>query len=155
MAKAVDETGSRRLLLLGCSARKKEAVCALKAWDLYDGVAFRVVKAAQRKRTLPASVDIMILSAKHGLIHPCRRVRPYNEAMTANRARELGPEIRAQLSGLLDCREYDEVLVVAGKTYVGALQPFGDWCPGGVKVIAAPGRIGEKLHCLKLWTLGT
>lgn len=52
------------LLVLACSARKREVSDAVPAWHLYDGVMYRVVKKLEREGKMPKHIDILILSAK-------------------------------------------------------------------------------------------
>lgn len=60
----------KNLLIISCSQRKKKLRGKVKAWDLYDGVIFRMLKKTERENGLPKNLDILILSAKHGFIRP-------------------------------------------------------------------------------------
>ena len=56
-----------RMLILACSRRKRLDEGLLPAIDRYDGPAFRVLRRFLRERPAGAP-DVLILSAKHGLI---------------------------------------------------------------------------------------
>jgi hypothetical protein len=58
----------RYLLILGCSQRKRPDSGLLPAIERYDGVNFRILQKAKREEYLPENLDILILSAKYGLI---------------------------------------------------------------------------------------
>jgi hypothetical protein len=125
----------------------------LPAWERYDGVAYRVVKRLQREGEYPDSVDIRILSAKHGILTPGTEIMDYNLEMTSPIAESQAPINIGVLAALFDKRAYEEVFVFAGKTYLKALQPYGEWLPEKTKLTIAPGRIGEKLSHLKSWLI--
>ena len=55
------------MLILACSRRKRLDEGLLPAIDRYDGSAFRVLRRFLRERPAGAP-DVLILSAKHGLI---------------------------------------------------------------------------------------
>jgi hypothetical protein len=121
------------------------------AWELYDGVAFRVVKRAQRQAHFPTDIDILILSARYGLISPDRQIASYDQRMTRAVVEDQARRNRDLLCSLLRKRCYKEVLVCLGRTYLSALDPFDAWLPDGVPVILAEGGIGRKMQQLKQW----
>ena len=86
-----------RLLILSCSARKHAVTGKVAAWDLYDGVAFRVVKRLQRDGRFPDNVDILILSAQHGLIRPYHKISFHDLRMTKELASQQAPHDRSIL----------------------------------------------------------
>jgi hypothetical protein len=53
----------------------------------------------------------------------------------------------------LASRQYREVFLSLGKTYLLAVKPFEGWRNGPVKVTLNRGRIGEQLKVLKAWML--
>ncbi len=139
----------RRLLLVSCSARKHPTDGPLPAWHLYDGVAFRVLKRALRTGEWPADLDVVILSAKYGLLEPDASVETYDEVMTPARARRLQHGVHARLLRLVESRSYEQLLVFAGQEYLRALRLSPVWLPRTLTVEVAGGRIGEKLHWLR------
>lgn len=142
---------SRYLLILGCSARKRFAKGKVAAWDLYDGVAFRVVKRLEREGRLPENVEILILSARYGLIGKRTKIDFYDQRMTPELARRQANRNCAFLRRLLKKRCYQEIFVVAGRTYLAAMTPFEAWLPSGVQLSVAGGGIGQKLRKMKSW----
>lgn len=142
-----------RLLILSCSARKHAIRNKVKAWNLYDGVSFRVVKKAQREERMPTDVDILILSAKHGLIHPTTKIAFYDQRITRNIAMQQAIKNCALLCRFLQSGRYVEVFANVGKTYLAALQPIEAWLPNRVKLIVPGGGIGQKMRQMKQWLL--
>jgi hypothetical protein len=143
----------RSLLILSCSSRKHEVTGNVAAWDLYDGVAFRVVKRAQRERWFPQNVDILILSAQYGLIRPTQKIAFYDRRMTHTLALAQATRNCKFLERFLQTGGYVEVFVNAGQTYLTALQPIKAWLPNGTALTIAGGGIGMKMQQMKAWLL--
>jgi hypothetical protein len=146
-------SGRRRFLILSCSARKHAVTDKAAAWDLYDGVAFRVVKRLQREGLFPYDMDILILSAQHGLIQPQHKIASYNLRMTKELASQQVARNRSILRAALCDNKHRDVFVMAGKTYLAALEPITAWLPMGVPLTMAEGGIGRKMRRLKAWLL--
>lgn len=146
----IDPPG-RRLLVVSCSSRKHHVENPSKAWDLYDGVAYRLMKKAQREGHFARDIDILILSAKHGLISPSRRIPWYDQQMDSDRSSELASHVTNRLKKTLSATHYREVLLWVGKNYLGSLMPLNAWEQPGVVIHIAHGRIGERLQKLKEW----
>lgn len=143
---------SRRLLVLACSSRKVSSAELLPAIDRYDGVAYRVVKRLQCLGQYPEDVDLVIISAKYGVIPHDQPIPTYDLRMTPERAREQAAENRNILARLLENASYREVFISAGKNYLLALEPFDAW-RGTVRVRTNKGKIGLQLKGLKMWLL--
>lgn len=142
-----NENGNARkkyLLILPCSKRKKP-VSKAQALELYDGPFYRVVRKAK-----PQNLDILILSAKYGLIGSNESISYYDQMMTAERAEELASEIIMKLEKSLRYGCYDEIFINLGKTYMLALDE-GKNMLDEYNVYWASGQIGERSHQLKNW----
>ena len=63
---------SRKLLIIGCSKRKRQLQEA-PAIEVYDGPYYRMLRKAKLE-----AVDISILSAKYGLIDYKTKISPYD-----------------------------------------------------------------------------
>jgi len=132
------------LLILPCSKRKKRISNAY-AIDVYDGPFYRVVR-----KNRPENLDILILSAKYGLIRYNERISYYDQIMTVRRSEELANAVYIKLKGLLKINHYDHVFINLGKTYLLALEKSKNIL-SGYNVYWANGHIGERLHQLKNW----
>lgn len=142
----------RRLLIMACSSRKFPTPGSVPALERYDGVAYRVVKKLRREGRFPDDVDVLILSAKFGLIQSDQPIPDYDVRMTAERAQEQVVQNRQLLAGLLRGGAYDEVFISAGRNYSPALEPFDTW-RGSAAVATNKGKIGVQLKSLKSWLL--
>jgi hypothetical protein len=75
------------LLIIACSQRKAAGLAAGAAWDVYDGVLYRVLKKRLGPRNnWPAWFDLLIVSAKYGIIRPGRSIQPCTAAPLRPRA---------------------------------------------------------------------
>src|SRR2546421_6537643 len=79
----------RYLLIIACSQRKRSDVDLLPAIDRYDGGNYRLLRKAQREGNWPNGLNVLILSAKYGLIESSTLIADYNQRMNRARASEL------------------------------------------------------------------
>ena len=79
-------TEHRYLLIVACSQRKRSDPGLLPAIERYDGVNFRVLRKARREGYWPENLDVLILSAKYGLLKPDTLIEDYDSRMTQERA---------------------------------------------------------------------
>jgi hypothetical protein len=112
-----------------------------------------VVKRLEREGQFPDDVDILILSAQHGLIRPHHKISFYDLRMTKELASQQAARNRSILRAALCDNKHCEVFVMAGKEYLAALVPITTWLPMGVTLTMAEGGIGRKLQRLKAWLL--
>lgn len=123
----------------------------LPAIERYDGVNYRVIKKLQREGRFPSNVDVMILSARYGLIGAETPIPYYNRCMDRARAIELRNQVTEILSSLLRAREFDEIFVNMGKAYLGAIDNSLQTLAKENHVTYANGGIGQKMKAMKLW----
>jgi hypothetical protein len=134
------------LLILACSATKRDDPGLLPAIKRYDGPAWRVLRKALRERPgLDLRVSVWSLSAEFGLIYGYRQIAWYDRKMTVARALELHPDVAALLHNIR-LVAWDSVCLGLGKTYQQAL-PTYDW----PEAMVLEGAIGERLKQLKEW----
>jgi len=122
--------------------------------ERYDGVNFRVLRKACREGYYPENLDVLILSAKYGLVEPHALIEYYEFPMTLKRALAQQPEVAARLDACLAQTDYCEVFVNMGQTYVVALAQSRELHRQAEKVRYATGRIGEKMSQMKKWLQG-
>lgn len=119
---AFDVRSGRRLLVISCTRRKHPLPGGLAAWDRYQGGCFPTLKHIQTTYGFPSDIDIVILSAKYGLVRPCDRIEWYDQKMSPERAKELQPLVEEKVSSLLRQAEYAQSLVLLEEVYMGCLQ---------------------------------
>lgn len=159
------------LLILACSATKADYGREVFALDLYDGPAFRMLRA--RTPYVPGwrFHRVLILSAQHGLISPWKLLSPYDRRMDPVRAAELAEAPEGELLPALYGRyhrgrryptewienfgPYSRVRIWGGRLY---RKVCARWAERGifreVDVEYSSGAIGEQLRQLKVWLSG-
>lgn len=142
-------SSNRRLLILSCSKSKQAEPGLLPAIDRYDGVSFRLLRKAQREGYWPTDLDLLVLSAKYGLIEAHTPIADYEQRMTHSRAIELRSQAARTLHDYVT-RDYREIYIDLGRHYHPALEGLTDLF-GDSLVTYAEGRIGERLAKLKSW----
>ena len=138
------------LLILGCSNRKNPIQTKVKPLDLYDGVNYRVLKKFFRKCGKPKNLEILIISAKYGLLKMDDMIEYYDEKMTIQRANVLHDSIMKRLKKFLEGKKFDEVHLNMGKTYLKAIEGYENLFHGS-KIIYDPRGIGCKMQSMKIW----
>jgi cytoplasmic iron level regulating protein YaaA (DUF328/UPF0246 family) len=136
---------------MSCSSRKLRLEGQVSAWALYDGVAYRMLKRMQREDKFPQDVDILILSARYGLIRPDTPIAFYDQRMTSATALEQADRNRTILRSVLNDSSYHTVFAAMGRVYMTAIEPTSEWLPANVSFQVAEGGIGCKLRHLKIW----
>ncbi|MBD1932503.1 MULTISPECIES: DUF6884 domain-containing protein [Cyanophyceae] len=141
---------SRYLLIIACSQRKRLDAGEMSAIARYDGGHFRVLRKAQRDGYWSNNLDVLILSAKYGLIEACTPIANYEQRMNCKRASELKAQVTQALQTYARLGVYCEVYVDLGQDYLPAIEGLADLFKG-LQVTYADGRIGERLKWLKHW----
>jgi|AntDeeMetagen285_2_1112576.scaffolds.fasta_scaffold00270_2 cytoplasmic iron level regulating protein YaaA (DUF328/UPF0246 family) len=109
------------LLIQSCSATKESVDTPVPALDLYDGYFFRIIKKAVRANRFQPGLDIIIISAKHGVVEPDDHIGYYDQEMDTERANELNDEIIDAIASKVVEHEYEKVWVNLGKDYMPAV----------------------------------
>ena len=138
------------LLIIPCSKRKVLSERRIPAIDLYDGPFYRILRKFFRQHDVSQYIDILILSAKYGLIKSYDLISTYNERMTPHRAKEFSPDIYSFLKILLSKEQYQEIFINLGKTYTLALADSEELL-NHYNVFWSKGQIGERMQQLKNW----
>jgi hypothetical protein len=138
------------LLVQSCSGSKNRTTGAVPALDLYDGYFFKIIHKARREMdALP--VDIRILSAEHGLLHPETQIEPYDRRMTSERAAELREPVVDELAAI--ATDYTRVVIVGGAPYRMATEGIAEATETPVHYVRGDG-IGEMGSKLKRFLHG-
>lgn len=139
---------SERLLLISCSATKREGGLTLPAIERYDGPQYKVLRKALAEGIEP--VTVRILSAVYGLIPPDYDLPVYDAKFTTKSAWAMATNkwVRGDFAAQL--AQADDVFVMAGGLYLGVLN---SWAPARRTVpwILATGAPGQRLHMLSQW----
>jgi DNA repair protein RadC len=140
----------RQMLIVGCSKRKRAPAAGLRvvAGELYDGTAFRIIKA-WKSRHPSASLTVLILSAKYGLVCWNTPLETYDLRMTKDLATQLRPQVERVLTSL-PMANVESVYVELGSDYLGALPDMRRLCPHA-RIIVGHGKIGQRMRDLRAW----
>lgn len=141
------------MLILACSQRKRPNEELLPAVERYDGPAFRVLRRFLRENP-PEAPHVLILSAEHGLIPHDLPIAVYDRKMTPARARELRPQVLADLDRIADVHSFRETLIFAGRQYLTTLSAANALLAPNLNAIPCSGALGRKLAELHDWLYG-
>jgi hypothetical protein len=146
-------TAPRYLLIVACSQRKCVTPEVLPALERYDGVYFRVLRKARREGYWPEKLDVLIVSAKHGLLEADTPIAHYDLRMTQEQATYLRPSVVPALAERIASRSYTEIFLNMGKTYYMALDGWDVSLTRDITVLYAKGGIGQKASQMRTWLL--
>ncbi|MBV9294304.1 MAG: hypothetical protein JO145_01935 [Acidobacteriaceae bacterium] len=120
----------------------------MAALDRYDGIFFRVLRKwmrAQSSDSVPT--DLLIVSARFGLIDANKQIPNYDVRMTRERASELAPQIQAALRIRLRRNVYRNIFVNLGREYLATVAGLN----GLQRATWAVGGIGQRARQMKQW----
>lgn len=100
------------LLLMACSGTKLDRPA--RAIDLYQGVMYESYRAHVRSDAAPR---MLILSARHGFLHPDAEIAPYDERMTPQRADQMMADLSIYLRPAAWPARVGKVMLAGGKEY--------------------------------------
>lgn len=143
----------RYCLIISCSDRKHETPKPMPALEVYNGYSYRILKKLMREGRFPQSVDILILSAKYGLLKPEDKILSYDLKMTKARAEEIREQILDKLASQLTHRRYSQIFINLGKDYLPVISGLKERIPTKPKFVFAEGGLGQKGSEMKQWLL--
>lgn len=119
----------KTLVITSCCKRKLPHEA--RAGDLYQGNLFKAAKNfADRK-----GYDLVIISARYGLISPSEVMKPYDKVLkTKEDIESIKPQVVSALSKILP--EYKRIIVICGKNYRKTIEQLVD---GRFEIVTSPG----------------
>lgn len=136
------------LLIQSCSNAKEHTDKAVPAIDLYDGYFFRIIKKAMREGQFDPKFDILIISAKYGVIEPEEKIHYYDRLLGKDQAQEWNEMIVDDIAKKTSGMDYKEIWVNTGKRYLATLDGVEEVVDGSINYISGDG-IGIKGSQLK------
>ena len=142
----------RSLLVISCSGKKDKAPGKLPALMRYKGPFYPTLHKAIRENRLPKYLDILIISAKYGLLKSDEPIECYDQKMDATRANELRPHIQADLKAFLNGKDYDQLFNGLWQVYNKTLEGFNleKYCEHLIQVET---NRGKRMRQLKQWII--
>ena len=144
----------RRLLILSCSQRKREAQKPLPAIERYNGPLFFVLRRFLRECPRQAmQLDVYILSAAYGLIPGDFPTVWYDQKINASRVAELQSQVNTTFSDI-ERDNYASICFVLGRTYLKVFEGVQNLVPTHTEPIIVYGTMGKRQVQLKKWLWG-
>lgn len=109
------------LLVQSCSATKRNADNPVQAIDLYDGYFFKIIKKAVRTGQFEPGLDIIIISAKYGVVEPDEEIEYYDRRMDTELANKLNEDVVNAVTSKARENNYEKLWVNLGKDYLPAV----------------------------------
>ena len=129
------------LLVMACSRRKDPRLARGRAWDVYDGRLFQVLKKLLRGQPgWDTSLTVLIVSARYGVIGTDDEIEPYDDRLTPAVASRRASEWAQRLRERLDGRRFRAAHANLGRPYRDAVPGLADliapapidWAGGGI-----------------------
>ena len=147
----------RHLLIISCSKTKNSQLrnnegIKLPAIKGYDGKIFLTLRKAFREG-LGHNVDVLIISAKYGLLRATDEISYYEERMTKQKAQELREKILSKLKLIVtNGGNYRKIFVMLGKDYFEAINGLSNLIEIPIDIIKMEkiGKAQQKLRNLLL-----
>lgn len=147
----------RHLLLISCSKTKNRQLrnneeVKLPAIKGYDGKIFLTLRKAFREG-LGHNVDVLIISAKYGLLEATDEISYYEERMTKQKAAELRDRVLSKLKLIVtNGGDYKKIFVMLGKAYFEAISGLSTLIDIPIDIIKMEkiGKAQQKLRNLLL-----
>ena len=136
----------KQLVVLSCSAKKRDDDGPLPALERYNGPLYKVLRSFLREAAWPSSLSVAVMSAEYGLIGGLAQIEDYDQRMT----RDLSDKWRPGSTKTLQAwgQQHDSVSLVLGKDYLPALDR-NLLEQRGINTKVVQGGIGTKLGCLR------
>jgi len=141
------------LLVISCSQEKLDVSNPASAFELYNGPLYKSIRKMRKENNFPKDVDILIISAKYGVLGFYDLIERYDQRMTKERANELKPHVFNALKNYFKDKQYKEIFINLGKDYLPVLDGLENIIPKGARILYAKGRIGQKLKQTRDWLL--
>lgn len=140
----------KSLLIISCSGKKSKEPGAIPACERYTGPPCWVPRRAKKKKYLPRNLDILIVSAKYGLLEWEEEIEYYDRKMCPRRARELRPSVQRKLKAFLNGKYYDQIFNGLWHVYNKTLHGFDlkEYCRKEVEVET---HARKKMKQMKAW----
>lgn len=140
------------LLIISCSGLKDKTPGFIPAIMRYKGPPYPILHKAMRDGYLPKNLDILIISAKYGLLRSDEPILDYDQEMETGRAVKLRSSIQKKLVSFLEGKDYDQLFNGLWKAYNETLEGFDLERHFG-HVIPVETNRGKKIGQLKAWII--
>lgn len=115
--------------------------------NVYNGYYFKIIKKALNEGSFNNKIDICILSAKYGLLHPSDEITSYDYKMNRERAQQLHDDVVTELEHKFSTQNYQRLIVNLGQPYEEAVSGIDNRISS--EVVRLSGGLGERGAQLK------
>ena len=134
------------LLIMSCSKTKKH-LDNVPAIELYDGQAYRVIR-----KNSAENLEILIISAKYGLLRSTDIISYYDQVMTVSQAAGMRKEVSAGIMNIVSREDFRRIFIILGFPYnLAVSEELMGFLDENFYLQVAHGPIGKRLHQLKEW----
>lgn len=146
---------SSALLLIACSATKDSRDNDLPAILRYQGISYVPLKALLLANRWPTKVDIMILSAKYGLLQPLDHIPFYDERLTAENAAEKKKLLNSQVNSL-ELARYTTCMLNLPRGYTDVAGPLESQLQNnGCEILKKIARASDRNDAMINWLISS
>jgi hypothetical protein len=132
------------MIIMSCS-RTKKRLDNVPAMELYDGQAYRVIR-----KSSPEDIEILIISAKYGLLRSTDIISYYDQAMTVSQAIGMSKEVSSGIKNTVSRGDFKRIFISLGFPYSFAVsEELMGFLDENFYLLVAHGPIGKRLHQLK------
>ena len=132
------------LIIISCSKTKKR-LDNVPAMELYDGQAYRVIR-----KSSPEDIEILIISAKYGLLRSTDMISYYDQAMTVSQAVGMSKEVSSGIMNIVSRGDFRRIFISLGFPYSLAVsEELMGFLDENSYLQVAHGPIGKRLHQMK------
>ncbi len=142
---------NNKMIIISCSKTKHPSLKKAQAIKIYDGIMFKILRKHLWSFSNRDGFDIFIISSKYGLIEPTKVISPYDEKLSLENVETFIDQIRGQFHKILQNKDYSDVFINVGSTYLKAIHPILSTLPNDINIEIAKGKIGQKQQLLKQW----
>jgi hypothetical protein len=137
-----------RLLIVACSQRKRSDKGLLPAIERYDGPVFNMTRRYLRQQQEPSNTDILVLSAKYGLIDAQCLIPDYDQKLSPNIDNKFFEQVNVSLQEKFANNNYRSICIGMSQNYYKVLAPynFSAYSPEIIQVIGGHGNLLSGLH---------
>jgi len=111
----------QKLLIVSCSAIKDPRPNLLSAILRYSGEIYLLLKLVVFKNSWPQHVNLLIVSAKYGLLHPLDNIPYYDQALRPEKITELKKVVHEPIKKI-DLTLYSEWFINLSKQYLQSIE---------------------------------
>lgn len=115
--------GRKTLIITSCSKKKEKSNQKIESQKRYIGQIFNHTKNFANKN----NYDLLIISAKHGLLHPEDKIYNYNRRLLNKKeSLKLKPKVVPKLKKILKQENYKRIILIMGKLYRNIIEDLYD-----------------------------